>query len=366
MNKKLLAVAVASALALPGVALAQSSVTISGNLKMSFGNHKISNPAAARVGNTSETRMTDDSSRIVFNVREDLGSGLAAIGQFDWRIGVDSGADVANGNNHVGLQSKSWGRIFMGRQDLHYFNTSSDLLVFADLKAASWNLISFVANGAPVANTSRTPNVVHYTTPNWGGFSAILAYSTSPTGAVEGDLGTATRKGSGWNFQPVLQGSNYQIGWSHWDAKPDGTLANQRSDRLFGYYAWGGLKVGLAWDKSRIKNAAGTADAFNRTAWLIPIKYGWGPHNLFLDYSRAGDDKVVGGNSGAKMLSLAYAYSLSKRTSVALTYSKISNETNAAYHLFNEVNPQIGVGAGATIAAGEDPRLMSVTVKHAF
>ena len=83
MNKKLLAVAVAGALAAPVAAFAQSSVTISGYLKAGFDNFKISNASAARSAaglNTSENRVTDHSSRILFNVVEELGGGLQAIG----------------------------------------------------------------------------------------------------------------------------------------------------------------------------------------------------------------------------------------------------------------------------------------------
>jgi predicted porin len=103
MNKKLLAVAVAGALAAPVVAFAQSSVTISGNLKMSLQQYKLSNASAARAGqNTSQSLVHDDSSRIIFNMTEDLGGGLQAIGQVDIRVTKDGGADNANGNNNVG------------------------------------------------------------------------------------------------------------------------------------------------------------------------------------------------------------------------------------------------------------------------
>lgn len=372
MNKKLLAVAVAGALALPGVALAQSSVTISGNFKMSFGQIKIDNPSAARVGHTSQTRLTDDSSRIVFNVVEDLGGGLKVIGQFDWRIAPDSGSTTSgpanvHGNNHIGLQSSQWGRIFMGRQDLHYFNTSSDLLAFGDLKAASWALHGSVASGAAIANQTRTPNVIHYTTPNWGGFTAILAYSTNPTGSAfnsEADIGSLVRKGKGWNFQPVLQGKNYQVGYSYWSAKPDGSLADQRSDKLFGWYTWGGVKVGLVWDKSKLRNAAGV-ETNSRTAWSVPVRYFWGPHAIMGEYTKAKDDTMTAAQDGAKQLSLAYGYSLSKRTTVGFTYSKITNEAGAAYNLFTSAAPSIG-SADAGIFAGEDPRILTMTFKHNF
>ncbi|MFY9315900.1 MAG: hypothetical protein WAO95_10115, partial [Burkholderiales bacterium] len=59
VNKKLLAVAIAGALAAPGAALAQSSVTISGFIGVTVDNLKFSQPAATRT-TASESRMSDD------------------------------------------------------------------------------------------------------------------------------------------------------------------------------------------------------------------------------------------------------------------------------------------------------------------
>src|SRR5450759_293141 len=108
MNKKLLAVAVAGALAAPGVALAQaSSVTISGMFKVGVDNIHYSGATSTgntlttvaapgvpvgtlltpgRIGNTRENRVSDNSSRIIFGIREDLGNGLAAVAQLDMRF----------------------------------------------------------------------------------------------------------------------------------------------------------------------------------------------------------------------------------------------------------------------------------------
>ena len=58
MNRLKLAVAVAGALAVPGAALAQSSVTISGYIKVAMENIKLGD--SARPGaNTSENRLAD-------------------------------------------------------------------------------------------------------------------------------------------------------------------------------------------------------------------------------------------------------------------------------------------------------------------
>ena len=382
MNKKLLAVAVAGVLAAPTAVLAQSSVTISGLFKISVGNYKIGGTSAARVGNTSESRMTDDSSRIVFNVVEDLGGGLQAIGQVDWRIGLDNGTDGAagggpTGNVHVGLRSKSWGRIFVGRQDLHYFNTEGNLPGKADLKAAAFTMLSVIQNGncvpgaacgqVAIGNNSRTPNVIHYTTPDFGGFTVIGAYSFNPVAAQEADIGAVARKGRGWNIQPNFRGSNFQIGYSYLSAKQDALAGpDQRGDRLYGSYDWGGFHVGLAWDKSKLTAAATGVQTNKRTAWSLPVEYRTGPHNIYFHYTKARDDRQTAVQDGARMTAIAYAYDLSKRTSLATTYASIRNDVGAAYNLFAVGAGSIGTGGTVGVLAGEDPRLWSITLRHVF
>ena len=410
MNKKLLVLAVAGALAAPGVALAQSSVTISGVFKASLENIRIGGPGAVRAAagnNTSENRIADDSSRILFNVVEDLGGGLSAIGQADMRIPMASGNFIAmSGNTHVGLRSKSMGRIFVGRQDVHYGNTESDMSALAgDLRADAVSVLAFMRDGTTaIASASRTPNIIHYTTPNFSGFTAIVAYSTGSAGSAAGqptsagaavvaqqqDLSTTLRKGSALNINPNYAASNFQVGYSYWNSKPDGggaTLGtgDQRSDKIYGSFKMAGFKVGLSWDKSRVKastaSAAGIAgvtgtggvvggafasgtEVGSRTAWTLPISYMMGNNGFHFHYTKAQDDKATNVQDGAKMVALSYQYTLSKRTSVGLTYAKITNDAAAAYNLFT--TGTLGNSTGATSAAGEDPRLMAATIRHAF
>jgi len=424
MNKKLLAVAVACALAAPGVALAQmSSVTISGILKVGVDNLNISNPAAARAGkNTSEMRVTDNSSRILLNMTEDLGNGLAAVGQVDIRFSTDIGSNAyassptnvgattmgASGNTWVGIQSKSMGRIFFGRSDLHYGSQPDDIATKAGaLMASSVGLFDYIG-GTAIAGGTRTNNVVRYDSPNWGGFEVTLAGSTNPTN-VESDLQSTavTRKGSAWNLKPRYTAGNWGAGWSHWDQKADGdstpgaltsspavctaaqttaggvnvgtgcltnvtaasTPANQKSDTLYGYMTFGGLKVGLGFNKSKLINAATSAETNNRDAWTIPISYTFGPNNIYFHYTQAKDDKDTAATDGAKMWALAYVYELSKRTSVGLTLAQITNDSGAAYNFFTNgpggANGVFGSVNSASLA-GEKPRVVAMTVRHAF
>ena len=287
MNKKLMAVAVAGALAAPGIAMAQSSVTISGYFKVGVDNLRVTggtaNPTAANNATThvnrtkgSEGRVTDHSSRILFNVTEDLGGGLQAIGQMDTRFnpsdiaqaaGNGFPAVVGGGNTWVGLRSKSMGTLTLGRHDLHYGKAGDDtaakagsLLMIADSLFGSVggpNLATTTAaagtTGRSLAGQTRTNNAVRWDSPQWGMFSGTFAWSSNPLqisggNNVEGDLhladGTSgaagtgvigtgpnsgarvTRKGAGWNLNPKLTGSNWFAEWSHWRAKQDTNNAN--------------------------------------------------------------------------------------------------------------------------------------------
>jgi len=214
-------------------------VTISGYFGASYDQYSIGNVNAARLGNTSETRVSDQSSRILFNVNEDLGGGLTAVAQYDLRFKVDAAAriqaepsytslinvtalatatamsstsksiqqqpavdPVTNGNIHVGLASKEWGAVRFGRQDVYY--TEQANLMPGGLFLASNQQPVF--HSLATANASRTPNFLWWTSNNYNGFSGQLGYSTNPlrtsaTSEVESDVGAGStasqRKGSG-------------------------------------------------------------------------------------------------------------------------------------------------------------------------
>jgi predicted porin len=408
MKRNIVAVSVAGLFAAPVTALAQSSVTVSGYLKGGFENLKLNDFSSLRTGaqtNKSQYGVVDDLSRIIFNVREDLGGGLAAIGQIDMRYkpddissttGQNVAGNLAQGNSHVGLTSKSWGRIFIGRQDLHYFNTAGDIDAKNSMRADSKALLVFAGTGlTAIAGASRTQNVVHYTTPNWSGFTGIIAYSSNPT-TTDGDMvaGTGTlntdRKGRAWNLNPNYAAANWQVGYSYWNSKPDGGstsatpatvtgafgTANQIGHRLYGRYEFGfGLKVGLAWDSSKLKsdndlaaNTIGNTTLSKRTAWSIPFQYSFmGKHQITGHYTKANKDARIDdfgiNGTGANMWALGYSYDLSRRTSLGVTHARINNKQNASYNLYNSAS--LGLGQGGLLP-GEDPRMFGTTIKHSF
>ena len=418
MQKKLLAVAVAGALALPGAALAASSVTITGFFKVSFASIKVSPqppPGSApgtAGGRNSQDRVQDESSRIYFRVVEDLGGGLQALGQVDMRFTNDQGALSAAGANWVGLRSKSWGSIKAGRADIHYIYTEDQTYSRGGtLKAVNTSIIGFSNSGAnAIANNSRTPNLLMWDSPNWKGFTIKAAYSSNPYG-VEADIASGNSSGYAWNLAPQYNAKNWGIGYSYWQGRNDGAgfgttttiqctgvgvpapgcvgtgplvitnAAGQvktRGDRVNAHYQWGGFRLGFVWDSAKITDAgAGTPTAIlpvgvgseisKRDAWSIPARYSWGKHNVFGHYSVAKDDKATvyaNTQTGAKMFAIGYSYSLSKRTKAALTYAKISNDIGARYNLFTSAG---GLGSpDSAVAPGQDPSTFALTLTHSF
>jgi len=377
MQKKLIAAAVAGLIAVP--ALAQTNVTISGRFAAGWESYKLSGPGT---GYDTESRVSDQSSRLIFNVVEDLGGGLKAWGQWDLRGAAGGGLDIGTitngGNSGVGFMG-SWGKFTIGRWDVHYGEIDGAIggNRAGSLQTLLGNgIMSQVSgNGAfgVMANGTRTSNLLMWDSPNWNGFTARLAYSTAFVGANEGNTNFAAGDpGGGRAWTGALRYNNgpWTAGLSYWNGNvesrvPAVVVGDQRSTRGWIGYTFGmGLKVGFAYDRSKLTNAGVGAGDVSRGAWNIPVSYEFGPHKVYFAYARAGDASNTPGNSGAKAWNLGYDYAFSKRTSAGIFYTKLNNNTNGAYDLF-----AVPGGNGATVtrgAGGDDARQIYIGMAHNF
>jgi predicted porin len=362
MKKTLLAVAIAAAI--PALAQAQTSVTLSGNVKVGLNSYKLSNGAA---GNGSGLVMGDGSSRFIIAGTEDLGGGLRATFQWDNRLRPDEGTGtIGSGNSFVGLAG-GFGQLRLGRLDQHYvYGLDEHGARSTSLQHSAISILSYVNSTAnAIANASRTANVVRWDSNNMGGFTAGLGYSTAPFGA-EGAAG-AGQKGAAIAANLGYAAGPLAAGLSFWDAKDEPKANGQKSTRVWGSYTFGGVNVGLTWDQSAVKAGLGTAAVTEtkRNAFAIPVRANVGPGTLMFTYIQAQDTKVNGAtaaNTGAKMMSVGYDYPMSKRTSVGVSFANINNEAAGAYGMFtgnalsNIANP----------VAGQDTRSLYVGLRHAF
>ena len=140
MKKTLIAFAALSAIA--GMAQAQSTVTLYGLLDANVGTVKsnVFTPADAvnPNGSYSSQRQTIvgsgglNGSRFGFRITEDLGGGLAAIGNLEGGLNIDTGASGQGGllfgrQANVGLASATLGTVTIGRNKSPYYDVHSNV-----------------------------------------------------------------------------------------------------------------------------------------------------------------------------------------------------------------------------------------------
>jgi len=362
MKKTLIAVAIAAAV--PALAQAQTSVTLSGNVKVGLNSYKLSNGAA---GNGSGLVMGDGSSRFIIAGTEDLGGGLRATFQWDTRLRPDDSQNtsaLASGNSWVGLAG-GFGQLRLGRIDQHYvYGLDEHGARATALQHSAISILSYVnSTGNAIANASRTANLVRWDSNNMGGFTAGLGYSTAPFGA-EGAAG-AGQKGSAIAANLGYAKGPLAAGLSYWDAKDEPKANSQKSTRLFGSYTFGGVNVGLTWDQSAVAVLTPAKVETKRNAFAIPVRASVGPGTLMFTYLQASDVKVngtTGANTGAKMMSVGYDYPMSKRTTLGVSFANINNESAAAYGMFTGA----ALSNIANPVAGQDTRSLYVGLRHAF
>jgi predicted porin len=383
MKKTLIALAVASAV--PALAQAQTSVTLSGDLKTGLAQTSISAGAAGT--SSSGMQMTDGSSKFIISGVEDLGGGLKAIFRIDTRFRPDEAksaaaslAAVADGATWVGLEG-GFGQVRLGRIDQHYiWGVDEHAARATPLQHWSVSILSHI-NSSAIANTSRTPNLLRWDSANIAGFTVGLGYSTaaftydgcpaapsltapSPTCGL-GDLA----KGNGINANAQYMAGPLRAGITYWNAYNEPKTVQQKSVRGWADYNLGIVQVGVTVDQSSLTAAGATPGTLGaetkRMAWSVPVKASVGPGTLLFTYSQAQDAKVAGttaANTGAKFTVIGYDYPFSKRTSLGVSYAKLDNATGASYSLFTGSS----LANLPAVTAGQDISSFTVGLRHAF
>jgi predicted porin len=399
MNKKLVALAVAGAFALPLAAQAQTAnVTLYGrlNLDLEFVNGK--QPDGS---NPTVNRLSSNSSRFGMRGTESLGGGLNAIFQIESSINGDTnGGNLGGRETFVGLQG-SWGKFTAGRflmpqDDLHPIFGNVPTLTTSILSTADLWAQGTLTKGQGGFD-ARTGNSLRYDSPNVSGFTGALQYSTRD-GSGNADGADAT--GVGGNFTGAgdngSQAQNLRHAWVlggnviyangpislgasfEQNQKVRDPGSNDTDFTLTGAYDFGtimqgfGLRLALVYEhtKYELNTPTGTSVGdLKRDFWGVSGTIPVGGGKVYLFYGRAGEGKgsapdgsfvgglVKGPDSKSTQWEASYSYSLSPRTLLYAGYVKLQNEANARY-TFN-INAY-------TIAPGGKPGGLVFGIVHFF
>jgi predicted porin len=375
IQKKIIALAIASALTAPALAFADSAnANFYGVLCADVENVTVGTAATA-TGDTSRGRLTSNASRIGLNGSEDLGNGLTAIYQIETRVNLvgneTSAAAVAGAtgsgttagifdgirNSNLGLKG-AFGTVFVGQWDTPYKVSHNKVELFDNTNiATALALLGSVNGGGAKENlfNVRAGSSVQYWTPDMNGFKVMGAYgfqnANPDTGNVNGTPSVISLSGT-YDMGPIYVAAAYEAHKSTGALTATGLEATDKGERLVAAYTVDAFQVGLTWEKITLaanSTVAGvgllTADQ-SRNAYSLEGKYNIpNAGTIAATYTKAGDQGGVA-DTGATQISLRYGYMLSKRTELFGMYTDIKNDAAASYNFADVVQPAAATGSG--------------------
>jgi predicted porin len=396
MNKKVMALAVASAFAAPAAFAQTSNVQLYGRANLGFDHYEADGASNSADNRDGRFRVFDNSSRVGLRGSEDLGNGLKAIFQIETGVNIDNGSNTGQGgqtnassgfwasrDSFAGLDS-NWGRLTFGRQSIYWANG-----VNAQFAANYINTEIPWTNGTAMgrihsgvlgsATPARVSNTVQYTTPTFAGINGTLSYSTNPQEAVQNVGANVDTDGRIWGATVRGEWGPFYGQVDYADVQGNSSLVG--NPRLDGSAwkvgaSWGympGARIGVIWVRSEANAAIGltVGDKVNQDGWTINWEHTFGNFQVMAQYGMLNDLKSCNGDpgtvscsdSGADGFMVGGRYLLSKRTWLYASWNKVSNDQNnfADYNggAITSVN-------GAPFPYGADPEIWAVGIFHQF
>ena len=367
MKKHYLALAITSAFAAPAAFadVAVGPFAIYGTLQTAVEIINVeSNGAVLAPTAVSQSRLADQSSKLGFKIKHDLGNGVFGLGQIESRLVLgnngsnsDNKAELGSRNTFAGLGSNTLGTVRLGRYDNAY-KLSSKLMGPLD---DNLNDASDDTGDKQILNRlgARQGDMIAYESPNWGGLSVLASYNMGKdsTGTAT-DLMTQFALGLGYKMGDFsvgvgttsLNNAAWQLDTSSAAKATNFTGSKELQAWQIGAgYTFGDFKIGVVAERTNsslskgltipVAPAAAAALAFDQyqtTAGLVGA-YKSGPLSMELRYARADDvsgttnGKEVGMDTGATQIGLSMGYELQKNVKVVGSYTRVDNKAKASY-----------------------------------
>ena len=334
--KRLAAALVALA---PLYAAAQTNVTLYGVVDAAIE----SADQGGSIGRHTNVQSGNQSgSRFGFRGAEDLGNGVKAIFNLEAGVAADTGAQDAAGlfqrRAVVGLEG-DFGTLTLGRE----YSPLAQVAGASDEFGQGFygNNLSAFDNGL----TRRLSNSINFKSASFGGVDVMAAYSagektTSPSNNIIA-WGAEFKQGG------LYVGGAYQTRKAAvaGDTKEYGVGAGYTFADL------GGFEI-----KSNYLAADPIGDNNTFKQYNLGVGYPFGASKVYANVQQSKIGSSAKGNAWA----LAYSYTLSKRTNLYATYASLNNNAAGAFTL------KSGSNAVAPAAAGNDPSVFTVGVRHTF
>jgi len=375
MKKSLVALA---ALAVAGVASAQSSVTLFGILDASVSHYSVKDGQSQTVlGNGGY-----NSSRLGFRGTEDLGGGLAAGFWLEAPLSNDDGSQVRAFNftrrSTVSL-SGGFGEVRLGRDYTPTFWNDTVFDPFGT-NGVGTNVINSVHNAgaivggfngvAPaalndVASVRASNTIGYFLPPNLGGFYGQVQLGLDEQ--VHNDAGFNSKAGRyvGGRFGYANGPLDVALAYGQTRTGDASTVSiDVKTANLGASYDLGVVK--LFGELSQIDNDfqnIGLTDSVKVNGYLIGATAPIGAGLIRASYSVAeADANGIVADPKASKFALGYVHNLSKRTALYATVAHISNKNGANFTPYPGSNAVTGI----TGIAGRSANGYDFGIRHSF
>lgn len=331
------------------------------------------------------TEIESSNSRFGFRGHEKLATDLKAIFQLETVFhATDNDTKFATRDSFIGLDSKRWGTIKLGRMDTP-FKRYGDQISFFGISSGNFvstsNVLRKTGFGPSSASSFhlRRVNAVDYSTPQWHGLDAAVQYSTD-------EADTAGRKPHVWSG-----GVRYQRGpvtlalahEKHWDLfggsrnvgtssmsnfKDDSVRSRDRATQaMVIYQLFKGHQLEADYIRKEYKEnptVTGRFESYKNNAYVVKWDARWTPQwRTQVGYVRSSAGSCArlraacdtGGLDGSQ-LNFGVAYYLSRRTMLYVIGSILENGRSAVYN-----NEELQVPA-----VGEDIKQYAMGISHAW
>lgn len=390
MQKKLIALAIASAMSAPAFA-DNANFTFYGTVDVSYdmvntGDGTTAANGATAVKGVNKRVVSSNVSKFGFKGSEDLGDGLSAVWQIEQQINIDNssntvaagGGTANNGifatrNTFAGLKSDSMGTVLLGRHDTPYKISTRKLDVFGDNIADNRSLMG---NKSSAGFELRPTDVLAYISPAFAGVTVAVATvnlsesntTSGPTAAQYQQTNSARSLAAMYDVAPFygsLAIENHTLNTLNTATTTGGK--SESATRLGFGFTQEPFSIGVVYEKTKDNLGTGAADGNNtlgHNAFYVGGKFHIGQDAVKFGYTKAG---VLGTgtsqvtDSGASQISVGYDKSMSKRTKLYALYSKISNGKGINYAF-----SQNSGAASTTSGYGTSPTALSFGLKHSF
>lgn len=326
MKKTLIALA---AVAASGAAMAQSSVTLFGNIDMGI---RHVNPSAA--GAASITTMQKNlisSSAIGFRGVEDLGGGMSAAFHIEGDLDPDTG--TPGGLNFQRRSTVSliggFGELRLGRDYVPTFtvHTKYDPFGTNGLGSSINQFGTAAAFGGLSTSAVRANNSIGYLA-KFGSFDVAYMYGLRESATTSGDYHGIR---AGYNAGPL----SVDVATASEVAAALGTH-NPKRTNVGVAYDLGFIKPMFQYTTAKLETAGGDTKVTNL---LLGLTAPVGPGLLRASYVKI-DREIGAAEVDAKQFAIGYTYPLSKRTSFNANIARVSSD---AGFMTEQTGYEIGV-----------------------